>query len=84
MELTPASGQRKYLGPAEQFSATRQFPLSGINLSGSITGKKLSLLGGGNTALKKVPEPNPREKAPKDTVILLNGSNKKEFQEALG
>jgi hypothetical protein len=85
VELIPASGQRKYLaGPAEQFSATRQFPPVGHkSYTGSIVGKKLSLLAGGNTTtLKKVTRKSPTlgKKAPQDAIVLFDGSNKKEFQ----
>ena len=57
MELTPSSGQRKYLArSAKQFSATRKLPPVGHkSYTGSIAGKKLSLLESGNTTrLKKV------------------------------
>ena len=85
VELTPASGQRKYLaGPAEQFSATRQFPPFGQkSYSGTISEKKLYLSEGDNTTtLKKTNRKSPTlgKKAPQDAIVLFDGSNKKEFQ----
>ena len=47
VKLSPAMGKRKYLaGPAEQFSATRQFPPQGHqSYEGSIKGGKLTIKG---------------------------------------
>lgn len=85
VELTPATGKRKYLaGPADQFSATRQFPPVGQkSYSGTISEKKLSLLEGGKTTtLKKIYRKSPTlgKKAPQDAIVLFDGSDKKEFQ----
>ena len=85
VKLTPATGERKYLaGPAGQFSATRQFPPVGHKLySGNITGKKLTLLEGGQTkTLKKIFRKSPtlHKKPPQNAIVLFDGTDKKEFQ----
>ena len=85
MKLSPAMGKRKYLaGPAEQFSATRQFPPQGHqSYEGSIKGGKLTIKGEEKThVLQKTIRKSPTlgKKPPKGAIILFDGSNKKEWQ----
>ena len=85
VKLSPAMGKRKYLaGPADQFSATRQFPPQGHqSYEGSIKGGKLTIKGEEKThVLQKTIRKSPTlgKKPPKGAIILFDGSNKKEWQ----
>lgn len=85
IRLTPATGNRKYLaGPADQFSATQQFPPFGHQAyKGTIKEGELRILDGEkNIICRKVTRKSPTlgKKPPRDALVLFNGSNKKEFQ----
>ena len=85
VKLSPASGNRKYLaGPAEQFSATRQFPPQGHqSYEGSIKEGQLTVKRDAkeHILLKTIRmSPTLNKKPPKEAIILFDGSNKKDWQ----
>ena len=84
--LKSAAGKRRYLaGPANQFSATRQFPPKGQK-TGTATienGKMTGTHGKKTFELKRVVRKSPTMGAPplKGAIVLFDGTGKSEWQD---